>query len=62
MNKVKDVYHIVYHLKNLCGVISTNSIIGDNKSLENIEKIIENNRKFVRLCERCKKSKKKNEI
>lgn len=58
---VKSIYHIKQGKRNLCGVNSTNSIIGDNKSLEDIENIIYESNKFMRLCKTCKKIKKNEE-
>jgi hypothetical protein len=58
---MKTIYHIKQKKYNLCGTKSTNSISGDKKSLEDIEYIIYDSNKFMKLCKRCKKSKVKNE-
>lgn len=50
---------IVYHIedkKNICGTVSDNCIkLQYNKTLKQIQKIINENTRHIRLCKRCEK-------
>ena len=51
--KKKVIYHIK-DKKNICGIVSDNVIPKKNRTLEEIERIIEPNINFIRLCKKCK--------
>lgn len=50
----KITYHIYKNKKNLCGMISDNAISQGNRTLKEIKEIINNNKKFIQLCKKCK--------
>jgi len=49
----KFIYHIK-DKKNLCGTVSDNTIFKNTRTIENIQEIINENTKFIKLCKKCK--------